>query len=82
METNAWRMSIERKPAPLQDVSDYVVGEIVQRFQKADRPIVLIDACAGRFGMAGEVGKLVEICKIPYFDSEQIRAYRLESDPS
>jgi pyruvate decarboxylase len=75
-------MSIERKPAPLQDVSDHVVGEIVQRFQKADRPIVLIDACAGRFGMAGEVGKLVEICKIPYFDSEQIRAYRLESDPS
>jgi pyruvate decarboxylase len=66
METNAWRMSIERKPAPLQDVSDYIVGEIVQRFQKAERPIVLIDACAGRFGMA------VETCKIRYFDSEQI----------
>jgi pyruvate decarboxylase len=56
----------------LQDVSEYVVGEIVQWFQKAERPIVLIDACAGRFGMAGEVRKLVETCKIRYFDSEQI----------
>jgi pyruvate decarboxylase len=55
---------------PSDDVTAYVVDEIAARFEKAQKPIVLIDACAGRFGMAGEVRKLVEGCQVRFFESE------------
>jgi pyruvate decarboxylase len=46
------------------------VEEITTRFEKAKKPIVLVDACAGRFGMASTVRKLVESCSIRFFESE------------
>ena len=49
---------------------EHVVAEITERYVKAERPVVLVDACAGRFGMAGEVRKLVESCGIRFFESE------------
>jgi pyruvate decarboxylase len=51
-------------------VTEYVVEEITERFAKAKKPIIIVDACAGRFGMAGEVRKLVEKCQIRFFESE------------
>jgi pyruvate decarboxylase len=57
-------------PAPSDEVTAHVVGEITKRFAEAERPIVVIDACAGRFGMAGTVRKLVEGCGIRFFESK------------
>lgn len=54
---------------PSEEVSAYVVEQITDRFEKAKKPVVLVDACAGRFGMAGEVRKLVEGCGIRFFES-------------
>ncbi|KAI9636386.1 thiamine diphosphate-binding protein [Dioszegia hungarica] len=56
-------------PAPSDEVTAHVVGEITKRFAEAERPIVVIDACAGRFGMAGTVRKLVEGCGIRFFET-------------
>jgi pyruvate decarboxylase len=46
------------------------VEEITERFSKAEKPIVIVDACAGRFGMASTVRELVETCNIRFFESE------------
>lgn len=63
--------------APSYEVTEYVVEEITARYAKAQRPVVVVDACAGRFGMAGEVRKLVEGSGLRFFESayrSQIRA--------
>jgi pyruvate decarboxylase len=46
------------------------VAEIARRYAAAKKPIVLVDACAGRFGMAKTVRKLVESCDIRFFESK------------
>jgi pyruvate decarboxylase len=57
-------------PAPSDDVAKHVVAEITERFAVAKKPIVIVDACAGRFGMASVVRELVEGSKVRYFESE------------
>ena len=52
------------------EVTEYVVEEITARFAKAEKPVVIVDACAGRFGMASEVRKLVEGAGVRFFESE------------
>jgi pyruvate decarboxylase len=56
--------------APSDDITEHVVGEITKRFSAAQRPIVIVDACAGRFGMASTVRKLVEGCGVRFFESK------------
>ena len=56
---------------PMEEVTQHVVEEITARYAKAQKPIVIVDACAGRFGMAGEVRKLVEGCGVRFFESER-----------
>lgn len=51
-------------------MTKHVVADITKRFADAKRPIVLVDACAGRFGMAKTVRKLVEAAGIRFFESE------------
>jgi hypothetical protein len=61
----------DQSPAPASDkVTEHVVEEITERYVNAKKPIVLVDACAGRFGVAGEVRKLVEGCGIRFFESK------------
>jgi pyruvate decarboxylase len=62
--------------APSDDVTAYVIEEITKRFVAAKNPVVLVDACAGRFGMAGEVRKLVEQSKLRFFESELSRTIK------
>ncbi|ORX33900.1 Thiamin diphosphate-binding protein [Kockovaella imperatae] len=62
-------------------VTEHVVQEITARFVKAERPVVLVDACAGRFGMAGEVRKLVESCGIRFFETPMGKSLLDEHHP-
>ncbi|GFZ49727.1 pyruvate decarboxylase [Saitozyma sp. JCM 24511] len=48
------------KLPPPDAVTDHVVREITDRFAKAQKPIVIVDLCAARFGMTDEVRRLVE----------------------
>lgn len=66
-------LSSTAQAPPSDDVTQHVVEEITERFAKASKPIVLIDACAGRFGMATTVRKLVEGAGIRFFESELLR---------
>lgn len=61
----------EKAHAPSDDVTAHVVGEITKRFADAVKPVVIVDACAGRFGMSSTVRKLVESCGVRFFESEQ-----------
>lgn len=62
-------------------MTESVVEEITERFAKAKKPIIIVDACAGRFGMAGEVRKLVEKCQIRFFESKW-EPHRLQEESS
>jgi len=66
--------------APSEEVTAYVVQEITARFAKADKPIVIVDACAGRFGMAAEVRKLVEGCGVRFFESTPSALINVHAD--
>ncbi|WWC67969.1 uncharacterized protein I206_101888 [Kwoniella pini CBS 10737] len=67
--------------APSDEVTAYVVEEIAQRFKKAKKPVILVDACAGRFGMAGEVRNLVEGCGIRFFETPMGKSLLDEHHP-
>lgn len=65
--------SASQGQSQVDDVTKHVVADITKRFADAKRPIVLVDACAGRFGMAKTVRKLVEAAGIRFFESESPR---------
>ncbi|WWD00611.1 hypothetical protein V866_007546 [Kwoniella sp. B9012] len=67
--------------APSDDVTAHVVEDITQRFKNAKKPVILVDACAGRFGMAGEVRKLVEGCGIRFFETPMGKSLLDEHHP-
>jgi pyruvate decarboxylase len=58
-----------------------VVAEITRLYAAASRPIVLVDACCGRFGMANDVRKLVEGCDIRFFTTPMGKALLDEHHP-
>lgn len=58
------------KLPPPDAVTDHVVREITDRFAKAQKPIVIVDLCAARFGMTDEVRRLVEQSHIRFFASK------------
>jgi hypothetical protein len=58
------------KLPPPDAVTDHVVREITDMFAKAQKPIVIVDLCAARFGMTDEVRKLVEQSHIRFFASK------------
>jgi pyruvate decarboxylase len=66
--------------APRNEVTDHVVEAITARFANAEKPIVIVDACAGRFGMAGEVRKLVEGAGVRFFESESKAIFSVKAD--
>lgn len=51
-------------------VTEHVVKLIAKHYETAKRPIVLVDACAARFGMGPIIRHLVETCGIRFFTSE------------
>lgn len=67
--------------APSDEVTEHVVAEITKRFAEASRPIVLVDACAGRFGMAKTVRKLVEGANVRFFETPMGKALLDEHHP-
>ncbi|WRT64753.1 uncharacterized protein IL334_001687 [Kwoniella shivajii] len=67
--------------APSDDVTAHVVQDIAERFKNAKKPVILVDACAGRFGMAGEVRKLVETCGIRFFETPMGKSLLDEHHP-
>lgn len=59
----------ERAPAyaTSEEVTKTVVKEITKRFAAAKKPIVLVDACAARFGVGPHLKKLVDECGLRFF---------------
>ncbi|KAK1921586.1 thiamine diphosphate-binding protein [Papiliotrema laurentii] len=74
-------LSSTAQAPPSDDVTQHVVEEITERFAKASKPIVLIDACAGRFGMATTVRKLVEGAGIRFFETPMGKSMLDEHHP-
>nr|XP_018265449.1 pyruvate decarboxylase [Kwoniella dejecticola CBS 10117]OBR87607.1 pyruvate decarboxylase [Kwoniella dejecticola CBS 10117] len=72
---------VSKISAPSDEVTAHVVEEIAQRFKQAKKPVILVDACAGRFGMAGEVRKLVEGCGIRFFETPMGKSLLDEHHP-
>jgi pyruvate decarboxylase len=60
------------KLPPPDAVTDHVVTD---RFAKAQKPIVIVDLCAARFGMTDEVRRLVEQSHIRFFASKSTRLH-------
>lgn len=54
---------------PSEKVIDHIVALVTERFRKAERPVVLVDACASRFGVGPLVRHMVEACGIRAFTS-------------
>ncbi|TXT07242.1 hypothetical protein VHUM_03412 [Vanrija humicola] len=54
------------EPKP-DEVTEHVVKIITRLYEGAQRPIVLVDACAARFGMGPIIRHLVEACGIRFF---------------
>lgn len=50
-------------------------------YAAASHPVLLVDACCGRFGMAGVVRKLVEACGIRFFTTPMGKALLDEHHP-
>ncbi|KAL7420001.1 hypothetical protein Q5752_004964 [Cryptotrichosporon argae] len=72
----------DAKAAPaIDDVTAHVVEAITALYAKAAKPVVIVDACAGRFGMAGEVKKLVETAGIRFFETPMGKALLDEHHP-
>lgn len=46
---------------------DFVVKNIVDLFKSAERPIILIDACAVRYGVQKLSQELIETAGVPFF---------------
>ncbi|KAL7408983.1 pyruvate decarboxylase [Mrakia frigida] len=57
------------------------VDRIVALYEKAEDPIVLVDACAGRFGMEGWALKLVEETGMTFFETPMGKASMDETHP-
>jgi pyruvate decarboxylase len=55
--------------APSEVVTEHVVNLITQKYAQAKKPMVLVDACAARFGVGRLVRELVEKCGIRFFTS-------------
>jgi len=55
-------------------MTDHVVELIAKRFAQSQNPIVLVDACASRFGMGPTVRELVEKCGIRFYTSKSTAA--------
>ncbi|KDQ21760.1 hypothetical protein BOTBODRAFT_50327 [Botryobasidium botryosum FD-172 SS1] len=47
--------------------ADYVATQIQHLFEASKDPVVLVDACAERYGVEGEVERLVEATGVKYF---------------
>ncbi|EIW71256.1 hypothetical protein TREMEDRAFT_71102 [Tremella mesenterica DSM 1558] len=75
-------LAIDTKTAPpSDDVTTFVVDEITKMYAQAKKPIVLVDACCGRFGMAGEVRKLVEATGLRFFSTPMGKGFLDERHP-
>ncbi|KAM0788188.1 hypothetical protein ACM66B_001347 [Microbotryomycetes sp. NB124-2] len=48
---------------------EFVTNEISRLWNKAERPVVLVDACTIRFGVSHLVRDFIEHTKIPYFST-------------
>lgn len=48
----------------------YAVKSITHMFEEAKNPIVIVDCCTERYGMAPEIRKLVEATGVRFFESE------------
>ncbi|WVO16552.1 hypothetical protein L204_104231 [Cryptococcus depauperatus] len=70
-----------RSAPPSDEVTAHVVEDIAQRYIAAKKPIVIVDACAGRFGMAGEVRRLVDACAIRFFETPMGKSLMDERHP-
>lgn len=60
--------------ATLEGPSAHVINRIVARYEAAEDPIVLVDACASRFGMEGWALKLAEETGMQFFETPMGKA--------
>lgn len=66
------------KPSPeVQDALD----KIVAAYEAASDPVVLVDACASRFGMESSVRKLVDATEMTFFETPMGKAVMDEKSP-
>lgn len=59
----------------------HVVDEITKLYADASHPVLIVDACCGRFGMQGVVRKLVEACGFRFFTTPMGKALLDEQHP-
>ncbi|KAL1411686.1 hypothetical protein Q8F55_002652 [Vanrija albida] len=68
-------------PPKPDSVTEHVVALITRLYAKAQRPVVLVDACAARFGMGPVIRHLVEACGIRFFTTPMGKAILDEHHP-
>jgi len=60
---------------------NHVASEIQRLFEASVNPIVLVDACAERFGVEREVEKLVRTTGVKFFTTPMSKGVLDETDP-
>lgn len=73
--TPSWKLDASRLETPIDlsiepndpEVESEVIDTIVEMIEKAERPLVLVDACARRHDVVSEVTRLVNVSQFPVF---------------
>ena len=58
-----------REPQVEEKVEKLIIKRICERYEKAKKPIVLVDACCIRYGVQKETQELIEKTGMTYFTS-------------
>jgi len=64
------------------DLTDFVVKQIVELYKNAEKPVILIDACAVRYGVQDLCKQLVEATNMPFFTSPMGKTALDEQHPN
>lgn len=56
----------------LSKAGEDVIDRIVALYEKSEDPVVLVDACASRFGMENVVRKLVEQTDMTFYETPMV----------
>lgn len=63
-------------------VEEVVIDEISKLFKESSKPIVIVDACAIRYGVEKETKDLIEMGNIRFFDTPMGKGAIDESHPN
>jgi pyruvate decarboxylase len=72
----------EKEPEKNKEVLDHVVQEIAKKFEKSEKPVIIVDICADRFGCGQGIRELVEKTGVRFFETPMGKSVVDEQHPN